>query len=96
MPKQMTHGLASEPRERIQREKPTMRRQSICCDSPVDALVAVAKRLARHEAAAGIESEEFFARYTRGEAGDDASAIDRANDYRHFPGAACRIGRPSA
>jgi hypothetical protein len=61
-----------------------MRKQSIHYDSPVDALVAVAKRLARHEAEAGMESEEFFARYTRGEAGDDVSAIDWANDYRHF------------
>lgn len=61
-----------------------MRKHRIHYDSPLDALVAVAKRLARHEAETGIESEEFFARYMRGEAGDDASAIDWANDYRHF------------
>lgn len=61
-----------------------MRKQTIQYDSPVDALVAVAKRLARYEAGAGIESDEFFARYTRGEAGDDEHAVEWANDYRHF------------
>jgi hypothetical protein len=44
---------------------------------------AVAKRLARHEAEVGIESEDFFARHTRGDAGDDTSAVDWANDSRH-------------
>lgn len=61
-----------------------MRKQTIQYDSPIDALVAVAKRLSRYETDAGIESEEFFARYTRGEAGDDTRAIEWANDYRHF------------
>jgi hypothetical protein len=61
-----------------------MRKQSIQYDSPLDALVAVAKRLARYEADAGIESEAFFARYTHGEAGDDERAVEWANDYRHF------------
>lgn len=61
-----------------------MRKQTIQYDSPLDALVALAKRLARFEAEAGIDSEEFFARYSRGAAGDDAKAIDWANDYRHF------------
>ena len=61
-----------------------MRKQTIQYDSPLDALVGVAKRLARYEADAGIESEEFFARYTRGEAGDDERSMEWANDYRHF------------
>jgi len=61
-----------------------MRKQTVHYDSPLDALVAVAKRLARYEADAGIESDEFFTRYTHGEAGDDARAVDWANDYRHF------------
>lgn len=61
-----------------------MHKQRIHYDSPLDALVAVAKRLARHEAEAGMDSDEFFARCSRGEAGDDAGAIDWANDYRHF------------
>ena len=61
-----------------------MRKQTVQYDSPLDALVAFAKRLARYEADAGIESDEFFARYTRGEANDDAGAVEWANDYRHF------------
>lgn len=61
-----------------------MRKQTVQYDSPLDALVAVAKRLARYEADAGIDSDEFFARYTRGEPGDDARAVAWANDYRHF------------
>jgi hypothetical protein len=68
----------------MHREKVAMRKQTVQYDSPLDALVAVIRRLARYEAEAGIESEEFFARYTRGEAGDDERAIDWANDYRHF------------
>jgi hypothetical protein len=61
-----------------------MRKQSIHYESPVDALIAVTKRLARYEAEAGLESETFFNRYTHGQAGDDAEAIEWANDYRHF------------
>lgn len=53
-------------------------------DSPVDALVAIAKRLSRYELDAGVESEAFFARYTTGDWDDDARSIDWANDYRHF------------
>lgn len=61
-----------------------MRKQSIRYESPVDALIAVTKRLARYEAEARLESEAFFDRYTRGEAGDTAKATEWANDYRHF------------
>lgn len=51
---------------------------------PLDALVAVAKRLSRHESEAGMDSEDFYLRYARGEMDDDARSIDWANDYRHF------------
>ncbi|MBK1620393.1 hypothetical protein U5801_23390 [Lamprobacter modestohalophilus] len=61
-----------------------MRKQSIRYESPVDALIAVTKRLARYEAEAHLESEAFFDRYTRGEAGDTAEATEWANDYQHF------------
>ncbi|MCF7988804.1 MAG: hypothetical protein K9M02_00020 [Thiohalocapsa sp.] len=53
-------------------------------ESPIDALIAVAKRLSRYEAEAGMDSEQFFARYRNGEMGDDARAVEWANDYRHF------------
>lgn len=61
-----------------------MRKQTVQFDSPLDALVAVAKRLSRYETQAEMDSEDFFARYTKGELGDDAWAVDWANDYRHF------------
>lgn len=61
-----------------------MRKQSIQFDSPLDALVAIAKRLSRYEAESGMDSEDFFLRFNRGELGDDARLIDWANDYRHF------------
>ena len=61
-----------------------MRKQSLQFDSPLDALVAVAKRLSRYESEAGIDSEDFYARYAKGEMDDDARSIDWANDYRHF------------
>ena len=52
-----------------------MRKQTLQFDSPLDALVAVAKRLSRYEAEAGMDSEDFFARYAKGEIGDDARAV---------------------
>ena len=61
-----------------------MRKQSIQFDSPLDALVAVAKRLSRYEAEAGTDSADFFVRYANGDLGDDARSVDWANDYRHF------------
>jgi hypothetical protein len=61
-----------------------MLKQKIRYDSPIDALVAIAKRLARYEAKEGIDSDEFFARYLRGEVDDDVGAVEWANDYRHF------------
>ena len=61
-----------------------MRKQSIQFDSPLDALVAVAKRLSRYEAEAGMDSADFFGRYTKGELGDAVRSIEWANDYRHF------------
>jgi len=52
--------------------------------SPLDALMAISKRLSRFEAAQGLSSEEFFRRYTLGQMGDDTSAVKWANDYRHY------------
>ena len=61
-----------------------MRKQAVQFDSPLDALLAIAKRLSRLEAEVGMDSEEFYARYTQGQMGDDARFIDWANDYRHY------------
>ena len=61
-----------------------MRKQVVQFDSPLDALLAIAKRLSRLEAEVDMDSEEFYARYTQGQMGDDARFIDWANDYRHY------------
>jgi hypothetical protein len=60
-----------------------MNKQTIQYDSPLDALVAIAKRLSRYEVEAGLSSEAFFSRYSQGTWGDDAQSIEWANDYRH-------------
>ena len=61
-----------------------MRKQTIEYTSPLDALVAVAKRLSKRELEHGMESEDFFAQYMRGELPDDAVFVEWANDYRHY------------
>ena len=61
-----------------------MRKQVVQFDSPLDALLAIAKRLSRLEAEVGMDSEEFYGRYTQGQMGDDARFVDWANDYRHY------------
>ncbi|MFB1488529.1 MULTISPECIES: antitoxin TumA [unclassified Thiocapsa] len=61
-----------------------MRKETITFESPLEALVAVEKRLSRCETEAGMDSADFFARYEKGESDDDARSVDWANDYRHF------------
>ena len=54
----------------------TLRKQRIEYDTPLDALIAVTKRLSGHEAQHGITSEEFFDRYCKGRLGDEAFLVD--------------------
>ena len=61
-----------------------MRKQTIHYTSPLDALIVVAKRLSERELRHGMESEDFFAQYMRGEMADDAVFVEWANDYRHY------------
>jgi hypothetical protein len=61
-----------------------MRKQVIQYTSPLDALIAVAKRLSIYERDQGMDSEEFFDQYRRGQLSDDAVMIEWANDYRHY------------
>ena len=61
-----------------------MRKQTIEYTSPIDALIAVTKRLSIHESQQRMDSEEFFDRYGRGRLSDDAVFVDWANDYRHY------------
>jgi hypothetical protein len=61
-----------------------MRKQTIEYTSPLDAPVAVAKRLSVYENRYGMNSEDFFHQYSQGKLSDDAGSIEWANDYRHY------------
>ena len=61
-----------------------MRKQTVEYTSPLDALIAVTKRLSHCELRHGMDSEEFFAQYSRGELPDDTVFVEWANDYRHY------------
>jgi hypothetical protein len=61
-----------------------MRKQVIQYTSPLDALIAVAKRLSIYERDQGMDSEEFFDQYRRGQLSDDTVMIEWANDYQHY------------
>ena len=61
-----------------------MRKQTIRYTSPIDALIAVTKRLSVYESQQRMDSEAFFDRYSRGQLPDDEVFVDWANDYRHF------------
>jgi len=61
-----------------------MRKQTIQYHSPVDALVALTRRLIRYEIRYGLESEAFFERYSHGQIADEADFVEWANDYQHY------------
>lgn len=61
-----------------------MRKQTIHYTSPLDALVAVAKRLSLHESQQQMDSEAFFDQFSRGQLPDDVEFVEWANDYRHY------------
>ncbi|MBA4371984.1 MAG: hypothetical protein C0402_03890 [Thermodesulfovibrio sp.] len=61
-----------------------MLKQTIQYTSPLDALIAVAKRLNSYESQQQMGSEEFFDQYSRGKLADDAIFVEWANDYRHY------------
>lgn len=61
-----------------------MQKQIIEYTLPLDALVAVAKRLSIYENRRQLTSEEFFNQYSQGQLGDEALYVEWANDYRHY------------
>ena len=61
-----------------------MRKQTIQYTSPLDALIAITKRLGLRENQYRIESEEFFYLYRKGEMGDDADIMEWASDYQDY------------
>lgn len=63
-----------------------MRKQQVQYTSPLDALIAVAKRLSVFESQHNMDSEDFFDLYSKGELSDEAVFIEWANDYRYYFG----------
>ncbi len=61
-----------------------MRKQTIEYSSPLDALIAVTKRLSALELKHQMDSEEFFYQYRQGTLPDEAVFIEWANDYQHY------------
>jgi len=61
-----------------------MRKQRIEYDSPVDALVTVAKRLSGYEDRYRITSEDFFDKFSKGKIEDSTDFVEWANDYQHY------------
>jgi len=61
-----------------------MRKQRIEYDSPVDALVAIAKRLSVYEGRYQMASEEFFDEFSKGQLEDSVDFVEWSNDYQHY------------
>lgn len=61
-----------------------MRKQRTVYDSPVDALVAITKRLSGYEDRYRITSEEFFDKFCKGQMEDSMDFVEWANDYQHY------------
>jgi hypothetical protein len=60
-----------------------MRKERTEYDSPVDALVSIAKRLSGYESHYRLTSEEFFDSFSRGQMEDSLDFTEWANLYQH-------------
>ena len=61
-----------------------MPKQRIEYFSPIDALIAVAKRLNSYEERYRLASEEFFDRFRKGLMDDSIDFVEWSNDYQHY------------
>ncbi len=61
-----------------------MRKQRIEYGSPLDAIVAVAKRLSLCENRYNLTSEDFFDQFSKGQLEDSTDFVEWANDYQHY------------
>jgi len=61
-----------------------MQKQKTIYDSPVDAIVVLAKRLSIYEERYRLSSEEFFDKFTKGLLDDGIDFVEWSNDYQHF------------
>ena len=63
-----------------------MKKQTIRYTTPLDALIAIAKRLGQYENRYKMESEEFFYQYGMGKLPEDIEFTEWAGDYQHYLG----------
>ncbi|MFQ6113508.1 MAG: antitoxin TumA [bacterium] len=61
-----------------------MPKQKIIYDSPLDAIVALAKRLSVYEERHRLSSEAFFDKYKKGLLDDSIDFVEWSNDYQNF------------
>jgi hypothetical protein len=61
-----------------------MQKQISKYDSPLDALIAVTKRLSIFEGKHGRTTEDFFDKFSKGQMEDSIDFIEWANDYQHY------------
>jgi len=61
-----------------------MQKQKIIYDSPLDAIVVLAKRLSIYEERYRLSSEEFFDKFTKGLLDDSIDFVEWSNDYQNF------------
>ncbi len=52
--------------------------------TPVEALAALIRSLVIFEQRHHMSSADFYARYQRGEMGDEADFVEWAGDYQHY------------
>ena len=53
-------------------------------DSPLDALITLAKRLSVHENRYQMSSEDFFDKFSKGQLEDSIEFVEWSNDYQHY------------
>ena len=63
-----------------------MKKVTITYDTPLDALLAISRRLGQYENKYRMESEDFFYDYNMGKTSDDADFIEWAGYYKHYLG----------
>jgi hypothetical protein len=61
-----------------------MQYQRIIHSTPIDALIAVTKRLSFYEMQQAMSSEDFYDRYQKGLLSDEIVFVEWANDYQHY------------
>ena len=61
-----------------------MQKQTIKYDSPLDALIAVTKRLSIFEGKYRMSTEDFFDKFSQGQMDDSIDFIEWSNDYQHY------------